>query len=832
MLKVSVGIVTSLLASCMAVGVAANAAEGIGRIEGRVLARGSQPHPGVVVLLRELKLEQLTDRQGRYAFNSVPSGSYTLVFVFGAENVARPGVLVRDGELSTIDIETEWDPSFVEKLTVYGASRRAERIVEAPAAVTVVGEEEIAREASHGQLPKLLEFTPGVEVTQSGVYDYNFNTRGFNSSLNRRVATLIDGRDPSLPFLGAQEWAAVSFPLDDLASAELVRGPSAALYGANASSGVLNLETKQPRYSQGGLVRYTAGSLETQNVDLRYADSIGNDWYVKVTGGVRNSGDFARSRNGKAEYGIPCTMSGQTDCLPQEAVALDPFDDTEIHFGSLRFDKYMKRGGVLTVEGGTSTVKGPVFQTGIGRVQVVEADRPWARANYTMDHFNFLASYTARDAPEQTAMAGGNNVALDTYRLAGQIQTNWDFADNRVRVVGGASFEQEDLDSFDSAAAMTAPNFNGQTLILNPVDEDFTALFGQIDVQATEELKLVFAGRWDDSSLHDSQFSPKASVVWSMTPQHSLRLTYNEAFQVANYSEFFLRVFGGQPASTAALEGFCMSQGVACGLGNPTPVLALGNEDLDLEQISTIEIGYTGIIGGKTFLTLDYYRSDNEDFITDLLRVGSTSLGRINEDISPWVGPMAAETTQAMGFPMGVTVADVVRSLAPDLSTDPLFAAVAGDGDIIAVTYTNLGDVDTQGVDFGINTYLRNDFNLSATLSWFDFDIKGGAAAALATQVVPNTPEYKLSLGVGQNKQRYDWNFSFRWVDEFRWVVGPFQGDVPEYRTIDATYNYRFDDRWSVGVNMANAMDDSHYESFGGDLIERRALGHVAYNWQ
>ena len=73
-------------------------------------------------------------------------------------------------------------------ITVVSASRRAERITEAPAAISVVPREEIERQASHGQLPKLLEFTPGAEVTQSGVYDFNFNTRGFNSSLNRRVA--------------------------------------------------------------------------------------------------------------------------------------------------------------------------------------------------------------------------------------------------------------------------------------------------------------------------------------------------------------------------------------------------------------------------------------------------------------------------------------------------------------------------------------------------------------------------------------------------------------------------------------------------------------------
>src|SRR5690606_33401083 len=141
----------------------------------------------------------------------------------------------------------------------YSASRRAERVTEAPAAVSVIPAAEIAREASHGQLPKLLEFTPGAQVTQSGIYDFNFNTRGLNSSLNRRVAVIIDGREPSVPFLGSQEWASVSFPLDDLEQAEFVRGPSAALYGANASSGVLNLLTRRPRGSEGGLVRLAGG---------------------------------------------------------------------------------------------------------------------------------------------------------------------------------------------------------------------------------------------------------------------------------------------------------------------------------------------------------------------------------------------------------------------------------------------------------------------------------------------------------------------------------------------------------------------------------------------
>ena len=183
----------------------------------------------------------------------------------------EPPVTVAAGATTRIDRKLDWDLAFQETITVVSASRNEERITEAPAAITSLPLEEIEVKAATGQLPKLFEFTPGAEVTQSGVYDYNLNTRGFNSSLNRRVATLIDGRDPSVPFLGSQEWAAISFPLDDLAEAELVRGPSAALYGANASSGVINLVTKRPKDSQGGLVRLTGGELSTLNADLRWA---------------------------------------------------------------------------------------------------------------------------------------------------------------------------------------------------------------------------------------------------------------------------------------------------------------------------------------------------------------------------------------------------------------------------------------------------------------------------------------------------------------------------------------------------------------------------------
>ncbi|MDH3786084.1 MAG: TonB-dependent receptor plug domain-containing protein, partial [Acidobacteriota bacterium] len=440
-------------------------AQSTGRIGGQVVREDGSGVGGVVVVIAQTSAATLTDNNGNFSFSGVPAGTYAVTFTFGDQSTGAEDVVVKAGEETQIRQTVDWSISYAESLTVYSASRRQERIVEAPASISVISEQEIEREASHGQVPKLLEFTPGAEVTQSGIYDYNFNTRGFNSSLNRRVATLIDGRNASVPFLGAQEWAAVSFPLDDLASLEFVRGPSAALYGANASSGVLNLSTKSPRHSQGGTVRISGGELSTTNVDFRFANEAGAGWYYKVAGGIRNSGDFTVSRNGAAEYSVPCTMSGQTNCLPQEPLPLLLSDDDEISFGGVRFDKYFNDESVLTFEGGTADVQGPVFQSGIGRIQLIDVKRPWARFNYNREHLNITASYTAREADKQLALASAQNVALDTERIQFEVQTNWEFGDDRFRVVAGASHTDEDIDSLDPATGR-------QTLMFAPVSAD------------------------------------------------------------------------------------------------------------------------------------------------------------------------------------------------------------------------------------------------------------------------------------------------------------------------------------------------------------------------
>ncbi|HYH47557.1 MAG TPA: carboxypeptidase regulatory-like domain-containing protein, partial [Thermoanaerobaculia bacterium] len=154
-----------------------------GRIEGRVTREDGSGITGVSVRLDQLDQVVLSDAMGDFAFADVPPGSYTLTYSLLDYTDTQEAVEVASGQTASVDRVLDWDVSFAESITVTSVSRREERITQAPAAVTVIPEREIEQEASTGQVPKLLEFTPGVDFAQSGLYDINFNTRGFNSSL-------------------------------------------------------------------------------------------------------------------------------------------------------------------------------------------------------------------------------------------------------------------------------------------------------------------------------------------------------------------------------------------------------------------------------------------------------------------------------------------------------------------------------------------------------------------------------------------------------------------------------------------------------------------------
>ena len=872
------------------------AAEGTARVEGRVTKK-SAGIGGVIVLINELKLTDDTDANGRFTFNKVPLGSYSVVLSLGDNTVVRP-LVVSEGGTTKVEFEVDWETRGYEEMTVV-AEELAAKVVDAPAAVTSIPVQQIEQQAAQGQVPKILEFTPGAEVTQSGLYDFNFNTRGFNSSLNRRVSTYIDGRDVGVVLLGAQEWAAISGGLDDVANLEFIRGPSAALYGANASSGVVNITSKAPRNSLGGLARFTTGELHTLSLDVRQAFKVGGGWYGKVLAGLKNSGDFTVSRNPfgpdgveftsddirAPEYSAFCLRVGEKDCLPEERTlsrmeydgSLAPARD-EIRYGAARFDKYLTDTSVLTFEAGASNIKGPVFQTGIGRVQNLDSQRPFARFAYSDPHWSVLGHYTSRDGHQQNlvkALVVDYDLDTQDKRYGVEAQGHWNFLADSLRFVIGAAYTGENVDSLNTTTGK-------QTVVYEPVRANRQAVFTQLDWRANEHFKLVFAGREDWSTLHTPQFSPKAAVVYSINPTNSIRLTYNRAFQVANYSEYFLHT----PISYFPIGSFVnlwcvqpfLPTPVDCGIpptdanGQTTfiPILAVGNSDLKLEKTEAWELGYSGVLASKVFVTVDYYRAKNNDFITDLVPQVGSILGNtagcvpepnlrsntpeedlrkrcpINSDYVPWASTVEAETILVGP---GLTVAQAIRnsvqqSVGAGTQPDGQGGTVSlglgfrfaqdlnGNPVIIGRTYANVGLVNTQGVDFGLQYFITPELNVQANYSWFDFTIVDvGDLQDLRDILLPNTPEHKASLGMSMTRKRWSVSAAGRWVQGFRWSAGLFAGDVPSYTTVDLGATWRVTDLVQLGINVANATDSVHRQTFGGDQLTRRALVNMSLTW-
>ena len=776
-------------------------------IDGTVERDNGKGIGGVTVVLSEMGRVEITGDDGGFRFLDVPAGEYNLAFSLG-EHADSATVTVTTGETVDVKQVVDWDVSFAETITVYSASRRRERIVDAPASVTLITEQDLAAESGTGQLAKVLEFAPGVEVTQSGVADFNLNTRGFNSSLNRRVQVLVDGRDPSIPFLGSTEWSYLS-NMDNMASVELVRGPSSALYGANAFNGVLNMVTKSPKSMGGGRASLSAGELSSLRGDVGWGGAVGESTYLKLAAMYQEGESFYRPRVGQVEY----------PGLPQERVSTEnEYDWTNY---SLRLDQYLRdEKDLLTLEGGVFEAdSNGVTVTGIGRVAVLDSERTFLRANYSTSNFNFLAYHNTRETPDQIALASGGRIFLDSETSHIEVQANGDLNNGKIRLVGGASYRENEID--------TANGSGIQTLIFQAVESDATAAFGQVDFNLTDGLKLVLAGRYDESSLHDSQVSPKAALVWSVADNHTLRFSYNEAFQVANYSEFFLDAPTALPTAAGPLPSInlgaieaalCTPFGINCGFGTPTGFRALGNADLELEEITAFELGYTGIFGSKAFLTVDYYRNELENFITDL---SLNPFGTINPNFGPYQAPAGHPAAALLQGTLAGALGPLYAFLSNNVDGSPIFALVS---------YTNAGSVDTEGLDVGLNYYITPEWLFDFTYSWFDFEITDLAGAS-EDELFPNAPENKFSIGITYNAPKWGFSLKYRWTEDFPWAAGSFQGHVEEYDLVNLNANYQVTDNIGLSLSVSNLLDDEHYQSFGGDLLGRRAVGSVTFNW-
>jgi iron complex outermembrane receptor protein len=164
------------------------------------------------------------------------------------------------------------------EIDVTSPSRRPERIVEAPAAVSVITGEDIRRSGA-GTLPDALRLTGVLNVARFNNGTWVVSARGFSNTVVNKMLVLIDGRSVYTQLFGGTFWDMHDMVLADIDRIEVLRGPAGTLWGSNAVNGVINIITKTAAETQGGLLRVSTGTRERGSGALRYGGRLGGGAY-------------------------------------------------------------------------------------------------------------------------------------------------------------------------------------------------------------------------------------------------------------------------------------------------------------------------------------------------------------------------------------------------------------------------------------------------------------------------------------------------------------------------------------------------------------------------
>ena len=254
----------------------------------------NSPLIGANVIIDGTSFGAATDSEGKYLIKVESKGDYKVSVSYMGYKKARKNITLNSDE---IFLEINMDPEAIKMETyVVTASRRRERVEDAPAAISVISKTEIRRE-SNTNLGDYLKGTKGIDFTQSGIDSYNMTARGFNSSFSSRLLTLTDGRMANVPSLRLTAYNVIPVSFEDVEQIEVVLGPSSALYGPNAHSGVLNIVTSSPLRNTGTSINVQGGMLAQDNTDLlkkmtfRTAHKFGNFGF-KVSGVALSGQDW------------------------------------------------------------------------------------------------------------------------------------------------------------------------------------------------------------------------------------------------------------------------------------------------------------------------------------------------------------------------------------------------------------------------------------------------------------------------------------------------------------------------------------------------------------
>jgi len=176
-------------------------------------------------------------------------------------------------------------------IEVTSASKTEQKLSRVAAAMFVITQEDIRR-SGMTSVAEVLRMVPGLDVAQINANNWAISGRGFNERFADTMLVLIDSRSLYSPNFAGVFWQIEQLMLEDIERIEVIRGPGAAVWGANAVSGVINIVTAKAADTLGGLVSGGGGMQERDFANGRYGGSSGEKLAYRVYGGYMDRSAF------------------------------------------------------------------------------------------------------------------------------------------------------------------------------------------------------------------------------------------------------------------------------------------------------------------------------------------------------------------------------------------------------------------------------------------------------------------------------------------------------------------------------------------------------------
>jgi iron complex outermembrane recepter protein len=438
---------------------------------------------------------------------------------------------------------------------VTSVSKRTQKLADAAAAIFVITQDDIRRSGATS-IPEALRMVPGVQVARIDENKWAIASRGFNGRFDNKLLVLIDGRSVYTPLFSGVYWNIQDVMLEDVDRIEVIRGPGATLWGANAVDGVINIITKPSKSTQSVMVTAEGGTEQRGAANLRYGGKLNKDTYYRVFGKYFNFGpslypstDISANDNWDAWRG-----GFRTDWAPSgpNSITLQ---------GDIHRSKF---GETLTIP----TLSAP-FSSTYPNHGSFSGGNVLGRWNHAFDN----SSMTLQMYYDHT------NIIDDTLFVDRQNIFDVDFQHgfhpgDHQEFMWGLGYRAISDNNTSSATVSIQPN----QLTLN----QFSG-FAQDEVSLFEKrLRITLGTKLERNEFTGFEVEPNARLLWTLTKNQSVWTAVSRAVRTPAITEQGLR-----------LNSAVIPPGTPT---NPTPfptiVAVMGSHQFKSEDLLAYELGY------------------------------------------------------------------------------------------------------------------------------------------------------------------------------------------------------------------------------------------------